>query len=117
MKKIFEAGKNVSLTLFIIGFVIFAGAAVSDAQNKIIANEGETGYSAITNLEQNYLSTADGRFRVLSSTKISNENAVEIKYRDIQKASLVDIEYKRISGELTALQIFVKSPPKEKTPE
>jgi hypothetical protein len=117
MKKNIEEWKKACFALLIVGLVIFAGAAGSDAQNKIIANEGETGYSAITNLEQNYLSTADGRFRILSSTKISNEDAVEIKYRDIQKSSLVDIEYKRISGELTALQIFVKSPPKEKAPE
>jgi hypothetical protein len=102
------------LALLIAGFFLFTGPIISHAENTRLSQDGETGYVPVKDLGLDYIATESGRFLVTKDTKIYNTAAGEIKFRDIQKTCIVDIEYQRIDGQLTATTIFVKFPSEDR---
>jgi len=103
--------------LLIGGFFILLGAASSFAGNKITGNEGETGYTEIKGIDNNFLTIDEGRFRITKETKVYNQDGADISFNEIKNSSIVSVTYHRNGGVLIALEIMVKTPPKEKLPE
>jgi hypothetical protein len=112
-----KRGITIFYSLFIIGGFILLGAASSFAGNKITGNEGETGYTAIKSIDNNFLTIDEGRFRIVKETKVYNQDGLGIGFGEIKKSSTVSVTYRRNGGDLIALEIMVKTPPKEKLPE
>ena len=103
--------------LLIGGFFILLGAASSFAGNKITGNEGETGYTEIKGIDNNFLTIDEGRFRITKETKVYNQDGADISFNEIKNSSIVSVTYRRNGGVLMALEIMVKTPPTEKLPE
>lgn len=94
---------------FMMVLIIFLGWSGAYAGSKKLGAAGETGYSLVKDVEQNYITTEDGKFSIPSDTKIYDQNGMEIKMSDIHKNFLADIRFVRIKEELTAIEINVKS--------
>lgn len=95
-------------TLLTIVLVFLAGADASYAGGKILGDAGRTGYDEVRYRGDNYLTTDYGKFIISEDTEIYNQDAEQIKFKDIKKTFMVDIQYARMNGQLMALEIIVK---------
>jgi hypothetical protein len=114
MKTKTENGLNKIYFLLVAGFVMFFPLGMSNAASNLTASQGDTPSVTVRSIDKNLLTTADGRFAIAKETKIYDENGKALTYRDIKPGSMVRIAFKRIGGQLTAMDIVVKEaePPK-----
>ncbi|GEM_PF-6511445 len=117
MKKITETVNRMICLLLVTGAIILLGAGFSHAEKKAAGTAGQTGYTAVKNIDAYYLITDEGRFYVSEDTSILNQDGVKIKFSEIKKSCMVDILYMRIDGELNAIEIIAKIKPEETLPE
>lgn len=108
MRKTTDRVRKAFYPLVITVTMMLVAVSLSYAGSKILGTSGETGYSAVKYIGEHYLITDDGHFKVSEDTRISNEYAEEINLSDVKKTCMVNIQYARVKGELTALEIMVK---------
>lgn len=103
--------------LLIIGIVILAATGSSYARSNLYVSQGDTEFARVRSVDENYLTTTEGRFAIIKDTKIYDEHGTDLSYRDIKKSSLVRMRFKRTGGQLVALDIVVKTSEIEKQPQ
>jgi len=100
-----------------IVLVLLAVATVTYAAGKILGDAGRTGYDVVRFRGDNYLTTDYGKFIVSEETEIYDQDAERIKFTDIMKSFMADIQYVRTNGQLMALEIIVKIKKEEELPQ
>ncbi|MBN1626083.1 MAG: hypothetical protein JW944_06115 [Deltaproteobacteria bacterium] len=97
--------------------IFLAVAAPSYGGGKTLGDAGRTGYDEVRYRGDNYLTTDYGKFIVSEDAEIYNQDAEKIKFTDIKKSFMADIQYVRTKGQLMALEIIVKIKKEEELPE
>ncbi len=103
-------------------FIIMAGVALVFASSSYAATDfrgprGQTGYTKVIGIDENYITTAENRFVVTKDTSIQDEDGKAILYAEIKRSSTVQILFKRVNGQFTAVSIILRKSESKKMPE
>jgi hypothetical protein len=97
--------------------VVLVFTASSYAATDLKGPRGETAYTKVIGIDENYITTSESRFAVTKDTTIHDDDDNAIPYAEIKRSSMVKVLYKRVNGQLISVDIILRKSTSKKMPE